>query len=183
MPAPRMTTDEYLKLPETLVPEELVWGLVRNAASPSPGHQWFLGRLFLALTRHVDEHRLGRVWAAPLDVVLDRERHLIVQPDLLFMSLERMRLVTDRVWGAPDLVAEVLSPRPRIGTLDERLEWFAKYGVRECWLVHQEVREIEVLQFDAGAMANRDRFETDAPIRSRVLPAFNPSADEIFAPF
>lgn len=39
MPAPRMTTDEYLSLPAALVPEELVYGLVRSAASPTPGHQ------------------------------------------------------------------------------------------------------------------------------------------------
>jgi Uma2 family endonuclease len=179
MPAPRMTTDEYLSLPEKLVPEELIYGVVRNAASPTPGHQWVLGQLFLALKAHVDEHRLGRVWPAPLDVVLDRERALIVQPDLLFVSLERTRLVTDRVWGAPDLVVEILSPRPRIGTLAERVEWFAKYGVRECWLVHQDVREVEVLQFDAGAVAYRDRFDASIPIRSRVFPAFGLSLDQI----
>ena len=37
MAAPRMTTDEYLKLPEKLVPEELIYGLVRSAASRRPG--------------------------------------------------------------------------------------------------------------------------------------------------
>ncbi|HET9265050.1 MAG TPA: Uma2 family endonuclease [Vicinamibacterales bacterium] len=179
MPAPRMTTEEYLKLPEKVVPEELVYGLVRSAASPTPGHQWVLGRLFLALTRHVEKHRSGRLWPAPLDVVLDRERGLIVQPDLLYVSLERMRLVTDRVWGPPDLVLEILSPRPRIGTLDERIAWFAEYGVRECWLVHQHPREVEVLQFERGAVANRTTFEADAPIRSSVLPTFNASLEEM----
>jgi Uma2 family endonuclease len=49
-------------------------------------------------------------------------------------------IVTDRVWGPPDLVLEVLSPRPRIGTLQERIDWFSRYGVRECWLVHQDAR-------------------------------------------
>ena len=50
MPAPRMTTDEYLRTPETLLPEELVYGFVRNAHAPTPGHQWALGRLFIALS-------------------------------------------------------------------------------------------------------------------------------------
>ena len=183
MPAPRMTTDEYLRLPEKLVPEELVYGFVRSAASPTPGHQWVLGKLFLALTSHVDERRLGRVWPAPLDVVLDREAHLIVQPDLLFVNTERMGIVTDRVWGAPDLVVEVLSPRPRIGTLDERIGWFAKYGVRECWLVHQHAREVEVLQFEAESVASRGTFAADMPIRSSVLPGFNGSLEEILGTF
>lgn len=47
------------------------------------------------------------------------------------MLNDRLRIVTDRVWGAPDLVVEVMSPRPRIGRLPERLAWFAQYGVGE----------------------------------------------------
>ena len=172
MPAPRMTTDEYLRLPETLDPEELIYGLVRSAAAPTPGHQWVLGRLFLALTSHVERRGLGRVWPAPVDVVLDRGKHLIVQPDLVFVSLERIGMVTDRVWGAPDLVVEILSPKPRIGTLDERIGWFAEYGVRECWLIRQEEREVDVLGFDKSGVA-RSTFDSSEPIRSVVLPAFD----------
>ena len=39
---------------------------------------------------------------------------------------------------------EVMSPHPRIGKLEDRLHYFAQYGVRECWLIHQLTREIEV---------------------------------------
>ena len=46
------------------------------------------------------------------------------------------------------MVLEVMSPNPRIGDLQERVRWFAQYGVRECWLVHQLTREIEVLQLE-----------------------------------
>ena len=76
---------------------------------------------------------------------------------------------TDRIWGAPDLVIEVLSPRPRIGTVEERLGWFATYGVRECWLVHLPGSRIEVVQFRDGAMISA-MFEPVQPIRSEVLP-------------
>ena len=70
---------------------------------------------------------------------------------------------------------EVLSPRPRIGALDERIAWFARYGVRECWLVHQNVREIEVLEFASGLVARRTVFLPDERIRSGVLPEFRAS--------
>jgi Uma2 family endonuclease len=179
MPAPPMTTDEYFQTPETMLPQELVWGMVRNAAAPTPGHQWWVARLLIALTDHVERHRCGKVWPSPIDVILDPEQHLVVQPDLIVVSNARLRLVTDRVRGAPDLVIEILSPRPRIGDLDERLEWFARYGVRECWLVHQVVREVEVVQFSNGAIQSRRFFHEEEAIRSAVLPEFERSIESI----
>ena len=91
----------------------------------------------------------------------------------VLVRLERLEIVTDRVWRPPDLVVEVLSPRPRIGALDARIDWFARYGVRECWVVHLPVREVDVLRFEGGVVAGRETFEADVPIRSGVLPAFN----------
>lgn len=100
-------------------------------------------------------------------------RGLVVQPDLVFVSSARLGIVSDRVWGAPDLVVEVLPPRPRLGSLDERLGWFAQYGVRECWLIHQIERTVEVVGFGDGAITSRPTFGEAEGIQSRVLPAFN----------
>src|SRR5688572_4422048 len=119
MPAPRITTDEYFRTPETVLPQELVYGVVRDAPAPTPGHQWVVGQFFLALAEHIRLHAAGGVWLSPIDVVLDADRHLIVQPDLIVLSNRRLHIVSDRVRGAPDLVLEVLSPHPRIGRLDE----------------------------------------------------------------
>src|SRR5258706_6912900 len=116
MAAPRlMTVDEYFRTPETVKPAELAFGVLRVAESPTARHQSAVAQLFRALDRHVSERDLGQMWLAPLDVVLDQERALIVQPDLFFVSNERAWMVVDRVHGAPDLVIEVLSPNPRIG--------------------------------------------------------------------
>ena len=175
-----MTTDEYFLTPETMLPQELIGGIVRNAPAPTPGHQSVAGRLFIELTRHAEQHHAGCVWMSPIDVVLDRETHLVVQPDIILVSEARMGRVTDRVWGPPDLVIEVLSPRPRIGALDERIAWFARYGVRECWLVHQDVLEIEVLEFASGSIARRKVFLPNERICSGVLPEFRVCPAAIF---
>jgi Uma2 family endonuclease len=179
MPAPSLTTDEYLRTPETMLPQELVYGFVREAAAPTPGHQAALVRFLVELLDHVEPAGLGRVFPAPIDVVLDRERHLVVQPDVVVMLGRRVALVTDRVWGAPDLVVEILSPRPRIGALDERLEWFARYGVRECWLYRQPERELEVIEFSDGTVSNRRRCAGDTRVVSGVLPDFSLSVEAI----
>jgi Uma2 family endonuclease len=181
-PAPRlMTVDEYFRTPETVTPMELAFGVLRVADAPTPRHQSAVLQLGLALDHHVRERRLGRIWLAPLDVVLDEDKALVVQPDLMFISNERAWIVGSRVRGAPDLVVEVLSPNPRIGRTDERVAWFAEYGVRECWLLHQDRRDMTVLDFTGGQVTGRTVFRAEAPIRSRVLPAFSATLNELLA--
>lgn len=170
MPAPRLTTDEYLRTPETLLPQELVYGFVRDAAAPTPRHQWAVGDVYMCLRKHLEQTHAGRVWMSPIDVILDRGRALVVQPDVIVLMNDRLRLVTDRVWGAPDLVVEVMSPQPRIGRREERIAWFAEYGVRECWLVQQLVRQIEVISFANGSIAERRGCTPLERVRSIVLP-------------
>jgi Uma2 family endonuclease len=180
-PAPvLMTVDDYFnKTPETVKPMELVYGLLRAAESPTPRHQSAVMQLLLALNAHVTERQLGQMWVAPLDVVLDDARALIVQPDLFFISTDNSDIVRDRVRGAPDLVIEVLSPYPRIGQTDERVQWFGKYGVRECWLVHQDQRSVKVIRFADGHVAGHHVFERRERIESSVLPDLALSLDDI----
>ena len=181
MAAPRlMTLDEYFKTPETVKPMELIYGAVRVADAPSPFHQSAVLQFCLALERHVRERSLGRVWIAPLDVVLDEREALTVQPDIMFISNEREFIVRDRVRGAPDLVIEVLSPEPRIGSTEERVGWFAKYGVRECWLVHQTQVHVSVLEFRDRRLAERRLSKAWEPVQSKVLPEFTLSLEAIF---
>jgi Uma2 family endonuclease len=165
----KMTTSEYLQTPETVLPRELAYGVLRVADSPIVPHQRVVGDLYLALAPFVRDRRLGEVLLAPMDVVLDFDGALVVQPDLLFVAEERRHIVADRVYGAPDLVIEVLSPQPRIGRLDERLGWFARYGVRECWLVNLPTRQVSVLALTPSGVASRTLVSESEPIPSAVL--------------
>jgi Uma2 family endonuclease len=172
-----LTTSEYLQTAESLRVQELIYGCVHVAESPSPRHQDLLLEMAVLLRVFVRQHRLGTIWIAPLDVILDPARALIVQPDLFFISNSRQDIITDRVWGAPDLVLEVMSPNPRIGDLQDRLRWFGTYGVRECWLVHQLTREIEVLQLSNLGVQSRRMFRGIQRIESTVLPHFGISPE------
>jgi Uma2 family endonuclease len=176
---PLMTVGEYFRTPETLAPSELAHGVLRVADAPTAIHQSAVAQLFMALHAHVAERRLGRVWLSPLDVVLDEANALIVQPDLMFISNAREWIVQERVRGAPDLVIEVLSPRPRVGRNEEHLLWFAKHGVRECWLVYQELRRVGVISFDGGRVGEPRVFGPQEKIKSSVLPEFSMSLREI----
>jgi len=177
--APLMTVDMYFRTPQTVLPAELKYGILHVSDAPNPKHQSVVAQLFVALRTHVLERKLGQIWLSPLDVVLDEQKALIVQPDLMFISNKRGRIVRDRIRGAPDLVVEVLSPNPRIGTTEEHLRWFAQYGVRECWLVHQDQHRISVVGFEDGRLSSRRLTGRNEPIVSPVLPEFSMSLQQI----
>jgi Uma2 family endonuclease len=175
-----MTTEEYLGTPETVLPRELAFGVMRVADAPVVAHQRVVRDLTIALTACARGQRLGEVLPAPIDVILDRGKDLVVQPDIVFVSAGRTEIVGDRIHGAPDLVVEVLSPHPRIGRLHEKIEWFARYGVKECWLIDLARRQIAVLTFEEGRVGNRGLFLDTDRVTSAILPEIRLTPMDIF---
>ena len=105
----RLSLAAYLATEETNRPQELAYGILREPPAPGFDHQIIVGRTHVALDRHVRRYGLGVVVLSPVDVILDRKRALVVQPDIVFVSKDRREICADRIWGAPDLVVEVLS--------------------------------------------------------------------------
>ena len=172
------TYDEMLaELPETNLPTELWDGELVMSPTPNPSHQTIVLGFARLLQDFVASRKAGTVFISPLDVVLSP--HRVVQPDLFFISTGRSWIVSDKVRGAPDLVIEVLSPNPRIGRTEERVQWFAEYGVRECWLLDQQSVSMAVLQFANQRVMMRTVFDRRSPIVSGVLPEFGSSVSEM----
>jgi Uma2 family endonuclease len=176
----KLTVHEYLRLAETMRPTELVYGVVREPPAPRYGHQSLLTRLAALLDAHARAHDLGEVCVAPVDVVLDIAAALVVQPDIVFVARERLHIVRDRVWGAPDLVVEVLSPRTARRDRTTKLGWYRHYGVGECWLVDTRSRAIDVVDLRAEP-ERRERYLGNAPMVSRVLAGWAAAPDMLFA--
>lgn len=174
----RLSVAEYLALEETNRPQELAWGVLREPAAPSFSHQLVVGHLFRRLADHVDRHGLGVVAASPVDVVLDTTRALVVQPDVLYVSAARQAICRDRVWGAPDLVVEVLSFGNGSHDRVTKVRWYRDYGVRECWLVDLYKLEIAVLVLESGNVARS--YVAQERLRSSVLPRLRLTPAAIF---
>ena len=172
-----LTTGEYLQTAESMRVQELIYGTLRVEESPHFRHQNLLLELAVLMRVFVGQHKLGVVCIAPQDVILDPARALILQPDLMFISKHRQEIISDHIWGAPDLVVEVMSPHPRIGRLDERLRHFTQYGVKECWLVHQLSREIEVVRLQEHGEGRMRTFRGAEAIESGVLRDFRISPE------
>lgn len=99
----RMTATEYLALPETTQPMELINGIVRRSPSPTPHHQGITGNAY-ALLRSRARASGGRAYTAPIDVVLDDSQ--VLQPDVVYLVPESLCQITEqRLVGPPDLRA------------------------------------------------------------------------------
>jgi Uma2 family endonuclease len=144
------------------------------------GHQSVVTRLTVLLYRHVEERGMG-VCVSPMDVVLDEAAALVVQPDILVVTKERLGIILDRIWGAPDLVVEVLSPRTARRDRTTKLGWYRQYGVRECWLVDHGLRSRSVEVIELQTVSVPRLFTGDEPMRSYVLPDWNIPAAHIFS--
>lgn len=91
------------ELPETNQPCELWDGEIIMAPMPSYYHQEIALRFYRALYDWVSERKLGKVMGLPIDMVLSP--HRAPQPDVSFVSKERVHLIERVLMGPADLVA------------------------------------------------------------------------------
>jgi Uma2 family endonuclease len=177
----KLTYEDLLDMPEDGKRHELIDGEHGMTPSPSTRHQAVSGNLYRHLANHLSARPLGRVFAAPLDVVLSDSD--VVEPDLVFISNERQEIITERnIAGAPDLVVEILSAttRRRDEVLKRRL--YARFGVREYWVVDPELETARVLRrgpFGLDQVALLDREAGDA-LTTELLPGLEVPLDEVF---
>jgi Uma2 family endonuclease len=75
---------------------------------------------------------------------------------------------------------EVLSPHPRIGREDERVAWFARAGVRECWLVSTIQKAVAVLSLTANGVRSRTLHTGAEAIHTEVLEGLSLTPLQIF---
>jgi Uma2 family endonuclease len=145
---------------------ELLFGRLYVMASPTLTHQ----AVVHVLWRHLDDLAQasgGLAYASPLDVEL--ADHSIVQPDVIYLSAERLGVAQPRrLIGAPDLLVEILSPGTARRDRGEKLMLYAQSGIREYWIADARTRQIEFLVNEAG------RFVVALPVgglyQSQVLP-------------
>ena len=165
----RLTYEEYLETPETMIRCEVVDGEV-IMAGPSLFHQTILGNINDPVRSFVRLNGLGRVVFAPVDVIVRREPLRVRQPDLLFVSNERAGILGDRIEGGPDLVVEIISPSNTRAEIESKMADYASLNVRECWLVYPQMHAVEVLRLEGGEWQRAYIRGDGERIESAVLP-------------
>ena len=176
----KLTYEDYRTTPEDERYELLDGDLVMVAA-PNLRHQTVLLRLTQGLGQFIDEHKLGKLFFSPCDVVLSDAD--VVQPDLLFVSREREHLLStgENVQGAPDLVVEILSPATADRDRGYKRKLYGRHGVKEYWLVDPTVEAVSVHRQRGGTLTHARTFSRDQTLRSSLFPGLEIDLYDIFA--
>jgi Uma2 family endonuclease len=150
--------------------------------APTTFHQIISQNMEFFLLRHVRATRCGRVLHAPVDVVLgEGKRRDVVQPDIVFISNDRARIVTKpEVVGAPDLVIEILSPGTEDRDRGYKKTLYERMGVREYWIVDPDAQAIEVFCAGPAGFAAPRSYGLNDEIAVTVIDGLRLPLREIF---
>ena len=120
--------------------EELIGGkFVAMSPSPAINHNRVIGNIYRIFAHHLNGRRC-EPFADGVDVYLTEEDRFI--PDMMVVC-DPDKVKADGVYGAPDLVVEVLSPSTAQYDRGRKMKVYAQCGVREYWIVSPGDRTVE----------------------------------------
>ena len=175
----RFKADDIWDTPEDGIRYEVVDGELFVTPPPREPHQRAAGTLHGYLWPYVHQRRLGRVYMAPLGVVLDDENG--VQPDLVYVSRERASIIVERgIEGVPDLAVEVLSPSTRTRDRGIKMRRYAAAGVPHYWIVDPDTRALETYELSEGGYELTGVHGPGSLFRPRLFPGLEIPIDSLW---
>jgi Uma2 family endonuclease len=178
----KLTYDDFVLFPDDGKRHELIDGEHYVTAAPNIRHQQILLELAFLIRRWLEHNPVGRVFIAPLDIVLSTFD--VVEPDLLYLSHERAAdvLTAQHLRGAPELVVEIgsSSTRQRDETIKRHL--YERAGVSEYWFVDPELDVVRVYRRDSDRFARPLELSREAgdTLTTPLLPSLELSLNSIF---
>lgn len=118
---------------------ELYNGEIVMMDSPLDDHQGIGADLFYQLYFYLRGKEC--FVRADMDVQLDTQRPTIVRPDI-FVVCDTSKRRDGRIYGAPDLVIEILSPSSRRRDMIRKFNLYLQAGVREYWIVDPDEQTV-----------------------------------------
>ncbi len=174
-----LTYADYCALPDDGLRYEILEGLLVSEPSPRVPHQVVAANLLLALSPYAKSHDLGKVFIAPVDVILSASS--VVVPDLVFVSRDRLGIVNDRgLEGAPDLIVEIISPSTARRDRVAKLRLYARHGIRHYWLADPETRILEALELVDGSYRVAASLAGDETFEPALFPGLTLSLAELW---
>jgi Uma2 family endonuclease len=177
MPVPvQMTAEQFDALPEEEIRKwELLDGELIEVPSATPKHNRILMRLGRLIDAFAEKRKLG-VILPETDLAVRKDTRL--RPDLGFFSagtwhtvdLERVPVVQ-----IPDIAMEIISPSETSTNIRRKVGAYLQWGVQEVWLIHPEIRTLEL-----HTSAGMHRLSEGSFLTSEFIPGFRVQIADLF---
>ena len=144
-----LTADDLLRMYSQGVRGELIRGMLHETP-PSGMRQGMVNMaMATALGEYIYPRRLGHLFGTDAGVLLERNPDTVREPDLGYVSAEKLALDAD-VDGycpvVPDLVVEVVPFFSTQEAVDDRATMWLDFGVRMALVINPETGTIRVRQ-------------------------------------
>ena len=174
-----MTADDLLRLYSKGVRGELIRGVLHEKMSSGVRHGKIAIRLGGRMDVHVEQGRLGHVFGSDSGVLLERNPDTVREPDLAYVSAERLPLGAELDGYCPvppDLVVEIVSPSDSEQVVEDKATMWLSFGVRMALVISPETRTIRVRRPDLPTVILTVDDTLDG---GEVLPGFSCPVREI----
>lgn len=175
-PEGKISFEEFLDWCDEDTWAEWVDGEVIMVSPASDRHENISSFLETVLRIFIESHTLGRVLRAPF-LMRTPERPSGREPDLLFVSRERLHLIkTNYLDGPADVVIEIVSPESIGRDRGEKFVEYEQAGIKEYWLIDPLRQSAEFYELHADGryrLAPTD----DGIYQSKAIRGFRPQTD------
>ena len=123
---------------------EIIGGGKFMSPAANLDHSGIIMRLGMIIGTHLSNNKSGYVY--PDDVDVHFSDGSLYKPDLVVVlkSNEKILAGQKNIFGAPDMVVEVLSKSTRRNDLTIKKDTYEVQGVREYWIVDPWVKSVDV---------------------------------------
>jgi Uma2 family endonuclease len=180
LPQPKLLTyEDYARLtPTDSGNYELHNGKIIFMPSPLSPHQNISMNLSVEMGSFIRQNKLGKLLAAPMDVRFTPND--VVQPDLLFISNEKLDRIKRIVEGAPDLVVEIKSDGNTATDMSYKKYLYETSGVLEYWIIYPNKKTISFYTLVEDELRFQRTLTLADSLKSSVLVGFEMPVAAVF---
>lgn len=173
-----LTFEEFVDIFDEDAELELIDGMAVKRMAARDLHEDLFGWLYFLLVGYTEGKDLGIVRGSRTAVRITDYRGRL--PDLMFVRKERVGIVREEgIYGAPDLVVEILSPRDERADIVALEADYRAIGVPEIWFIDQRRDRVRTLH--KRGKRYTERTVSKGVLRSEAIEGFWLKAEWLFA--
>lgn len=159
---------------------ELIAGVLYMVPPPEGPHTTVVSRLNrLFISYLVSRPELGELFVPRAAIWTSARTYL--EPDLMFVSAERLKTTDPGRLTTADLVVAVISPSTAVYDRTTKADTYAALGVGELWLIDTKQQTLEQRLLGVGRWDSETIHTLEETVHVTHLPGFTCAVRAIFA--